>query len=158
MLLIADTSPIILLLLIGKFDVLERLFPGFCVPLAVFNELQNHNEITRFYKELSELKAKSKKVVVSFPISGIEIGETEAIILYRELHADFLLIDDKKARQKAELLEVNCIGTLGVLYLAYRKKMIEKLRPLFVSLQNQERYFSKKYLNMFLEKTGEKEI
>ncbi len=33
----------------------------------------------------------------------LDYGESESIILYNELQADFLLIDDKKARNIAEL-------------------------------------------------------
>lgn len=158
MLLIADTSPIISLLLIGKFDLLEKLFPGYLIPEAVLEELKKHNEIAAYKSELDFLIDKSKNVHAAFPISGIEIGETEAIILYRELNADYLLIDDKKAREKAELLQVKCIGTLGILYMAYRKSEIEHLRPLFNELLLHGRYFSKKYINLFLQKSGEEII
>jgi uncharacterized protein len=68
------------------------------------------------------------------------------------------LIDDKKAREKAELFNINCIGTLGILYLAHQKNLILELRPLFQELQHNKRYYSKKYLNFFLHKTGEQMI
>ncbi len=60
-----------------------------------------------------------------YNIEGIDRGESEAILLHKELKADYLLIDDKKARQKAESLGINCIGTLGVLYLAHKKNLIK---------------------------------
>ncbi len=158
MLLVADTSPIISLLLADKFDLLEKLFPNYIVPKAVFDELQNHQEIKRFKNELEGLKLKVKEINVFFPLSGIDIGETEAIILFKETKADFLLIDDKKAREKAELLEISCIGTLGILYLAYKKKLIKTLRPIFELFGQKNRYFSVNYLNYFLRKTNELEL
>ncbi|EDN68984.1 conserved hypothetical protein [Beggiatoa sp. PS] len=158
MLLIADTSPIISLLLIEKMDILEELFPNFLIPQAVWDELNNHQEIRIYQTQLNRLSQKVKKITCHFPLSGIERGETEAILLCLELKADYLLIDDKKAREKAELFNINCIGTLGILYLAHQKNLVQELRPLFQELQHNKRYYSKKYLNFFLRKTGEQMI
>ncbi len=111
MLLIADTSPIISLLLIEQLKALEHLFPEFLIPQAVWEELCSHHEISVYQDELNRLAPKVREITYHFPISGIDRGETEAIVLYRELHADYLLIDDKKAREKAELFDIACIGT-----------------------------------------------
>lgn len=158
MLLIADTSPVISLFLTKKFALLEKLFPGYIIPEAVFEELNKHNEIKNYTQELKILSKKARKVNSFFSLSGIDIGETEAIILYKETNANLLLIDDKKAREKAELLNINCIGTLGLLYLAWQKNQIQELRPLFLDLLKRKRYFSKQYMNIFLSKTGEEKL
>jgi predicted nucleic acid-binding protein len=42
-------------------------------------------------------------------------GEAEAITLYKEKSADFLLIDEKKGRKVAEYYDVKIIGTIGLL-------------------------------------------
>ncbi len=127
MLLIADTSPIISLILINKLDILEKLFPDYIIPEAVWIELNSHNEIREFDVELKELSKRVKRVKNYFSLSGIDVGETEAIILYKELNANYLLIDDKRARLTAESMDVKCIGTLAVLYKAKQKKMIKEL-------------------------------
>ncbi len=158
MLLISDTGPIISLLLIKKFDILEKLFPNIVIPKTVYNELLKHTEISEYQDELNYLQSKVKSINSYFTINGIDIGETEAILLCNELKADFLLIDDKKAREKAELFNINCIGTLGLLYLAHKKCLIKELRPYFIELHNFNRYFSKQYLNYFLEQTGEQKL
>jgi len=62
----------------------------------------------------------------------MDYGESESVILYKELNADFLLIDDKKARMIAENYNVNCIGTLGLLSIAKDKGLVTDLRSLFV--------------------------
>jgi len=61
----------------------------------------------------------------------MDYGESESLILHKELNAYFLLIDDKKARTIAENFGVNCIGTLGILSFAKSQKIIKELRPLF---------------------------
>lgn len=155
MLLIADTSPIISLLLIKQFDLLAQLFPNYLIPQAVWEELNSHHEILTYQEELSQLSTQVQSVVFHFPISGIERGETEAILLCQEVSADYLLIDDQKARQKAELFGIRCIGTLGLLYLAKQRGLVVALRPLFQTLLRYRRYYAKRTLNYFLEQAGE---
>jgi hypothetical protein len=63
MLLIADTSPIISLLLIEKMEILEELFPDFLIPQAVWDELNNHQEIRIYQTQLNLLSQKVKNIV-----------------------------------------------------------------------------------------------
>lgn len=49
--------------------------------------------------------------------------------LYKKLNADFLLVDDKKARQVALYNKINVVGSVGVLLLAKRRGIIEKIKP-----------------------------
>ena len=89
---------------------------------------------------------------------AMDYGESESVILYEELHADYLLIDDNKARAIAESLDVNCIGTLGLLVKAKQKGLIIELKPLFEKLIRNGRYFSKKLLNDLLDKIDEAKL
>jgi predicted nucleic acid-binding protein len=66
MLVIADTSPIISLLLIEKFEVLERLFPGFLIPQAVWEELDSHQEIRMYQDELHRLSRQVREITCHF--------------------------------------------------------------------------------------------
>jgi len=85
----------------------------------------------------------------------MDYGESESLILYKELQADFLLIDDKKARRIAESLNVNCIGILGLLSIANDKGLIKSLRPVFKSFLKNKRYYSIELLNAILLSKGE---
>lgn len=85
----------------------------------------------------------------------MDYGESESVILYKELNADFLLIDDKKARDIAENLEVRCIGTLGILSSAKSTGIIKELRPLFKTLFDNNRFYSLKLINAVLERNNE---
>lgn len=158
MLLIADTSPIISLLLIKKLNLLEQLFPDFLIPQAVWEELNAHQEILIHQAELARLSSQVRKVAFHFPIGGIERGETEAILLCQETQADYLLVDDQKAREKADLFGIKCIGTLGVLYLAQQHGLVEGLRPVFQELLDNRRYYAKAYVNFFLRQTEEQPL
>jgi predicted nucleic acid-binding protein len=49
------------------------------------------------------------------PIARLERGELEAIALAQELHADLILMDDRKGVTAAEQLGLPVIGALNVL-------------------------------------------
>jgi uncharacterized protein len=159
MLLIADTSPIISLILLNQLSLIQLMFKEYYLPAAVWDELNSHQEIAHYKKDLKILKSRVKKVknqYMTFP--GIDAGETEAIILYQETKADALLIDDKKARSIAEMLEIKCFGTLSILISAKKKKYIKDLRPLFLQLLHHKRYFSRNLLNEILTLNDEDQI
>lgn len=88
----------------------------------------------------------------------MDYGESESVILYKEINANFLLIDDKKARKIAENFKINCIGTLGLLIIAKNKGIILQLKPLFMELLKNHRFYSISILNLLLLKNGETEI
>ncbi|HYG38922.1 MAG TPA: DUF3368 domain-containing protein [Cytophagales bacterium] len=156
MILIADTSPLISLIHLDKLELLDQLFQEYYLPEAVWEELSNHQELAKFKKSLKTLSSKRKQLNSKYLLlTSIDKGEAEAILLFKELKADFLLIDDKKARMIAEMESIICIGTLGVLYLAWKKGLLKNLKPSFSHLISQKRYYSIEIFNYFLDKTGE---
>lgn len=58
-------------------------------------------------------------------ITGLDAGESEALIMYDEQNADLLLMDEHKGRSVAKQLNVRYIGTAGILMLAYDKELIQ---------------------------------
>lgn len=85
----------------------------------------------------------------------MDYGESECVILYKEADANFLLIDDRKARRIAENFGINCIGTLGILSAARQRNIIVALQPLFALLLKNKRFYSLSLLNSILEKHNE---
>lgn len=51
-------------------------------------------------------------------------GELSAIVIAQELAADFVILDDLLARQKAQHLKINVIGTLGLLLLMAKRELL----------------------------------
>jgi predicted nucleic acid-binding protein len=70
--------------------------------------------------------------------TDLDPGETQAIGLALELHADLLLIDERKATAAARALG---IPTIGVLLEAKRAGKIPSLLPLINQLETQLRFF-----------------
>ena len=72
--------------------------------------------------------------------------------------ADFLLIDDKKARNIAENFGITCVGTIGLLSIAKDKGLIDNLRSVFDVFITHNRYYSINLLNTILTQKGEDAI
>ncbi len=85
----------------------------------------------------------------------MDYGESDSVILYKELHADFLLIDEKKARIIAEIFGINCIGKLELLAISKDKGFIKDLKPLFEMFLENHRYYSIDLLNSLLTQKDE---
>jgi predicted nucleic acid-binding protein len=153
--IVADTGPLISLAVINQLDLLEKLFGKVVIPQTVWDELAhqisvfNIPQAARFQQNIVILTHKVK------PIYSIDKGETEAIFLYEEIHADLLLIDDKNARTAAEIRNISCLGTLAVLVEAKAQKLVPELRSLFLQLLSKKRYYAKPLLNAILVSNNE---
>lgn len=158
-LVIADSGPIFSLALIDELKILHNLFDEIRIPNAVWEEI-TLDKTTKFYKKILDFfEAKVAKISSFNDLTFLmDYGESESLILYKKLNADFLLIDDKKARAIAENFNISCIGTLGLLSTAKSKGLINELRPYFIVLLKNNRYYSVKLLNALLEKHNEQKI
>lgn len=156
---VADTGAIISLIHIGQIELIEKLFGNFFIAGAVWIELNNYDNPNFDKSDLTVLKTKVKEINSKNHLSMMmDYGESESVILYEEIKADYLLIDDNKARKIAESFDINCIGTLGLLLKAKQKGLIDELKPIFKELITFGRYYSRNLLNDILTKNGESQI
>lgn len=154
--IIADTGALISLGLAGYLNILEQLFNEFYIPEAVWEEINQYDNPDFEQTNIDLLRNKIHPIKSKNYLSVLmDYGESESVILYEEVKADFLLIDDQKARAIAENLNVNCIGSIGLLLKAKEKNIITQLRPVFKLWLRNKRFFSKKLLNEILQEQGE---
>src|ERR1043166_1951746 len=103
-LVIADTSPINYLILIGHIDLLPRLFERVVPPRDVQPELPSPvapPPVQRWMAKLPLwLEVFDMQAIV--PIDGLHKGEAAAIALAEFLHADLLLIDERQGFRVAK--------------------------------------------------------
>ena len=127
MIVISDTSPVCYLVLIEAVEVLPVLFGRVIVPSAVVAELLHERSpiaVRRWsanpptWLEVRHAKQIDRTI-------NLGSGETEAISLAQELHADRLLLDDLKARAVAVQRGVAIAGTLTVLALAAERGLVD---------------------------------
>ena len=151
-LVISDAGPIISLAIIDRLEILNNLFEEVFIPKAVWEEVSRDQTLV-YYDRIAEFFEPRVKEISGFNelTFVMDYGESESVILYKEMHATYLLIDDKKARNIAENLGIRCIGTIGILSKAREKNLIKELRPLFEVFVKNDRYYSMKLLNTILE-------
>jgi len=77
------------------------------------------------------------------------------MVLYKQLAADKLLIDDRRGRKVARINHINTIGSLGILLAAKQRGLIAVVAPLLQMLTKSEIYLSPKLLSSVLELAGE---
>ena len=155
---VADTGALISLGLVGQLDQIANVFGEVYIANAVWKEIQDYTN-PDFDSVLSQLESRVISIQSKNYLSVImDYGESESVILYEELKADYLLIDDSKARKIAESLDVNCIGSIGLLIRAKQKGLISELKPIFEEWLENERYFSMTLLNSILKQIGETAI
>lgn len=142
MIVVSDTSPIGSLVLIGRLELLPAIFGQVLIPEKVFKELLVLE--TDFGRDLSTLKnapwlvvcqVLDRKAVARFRLE-LDAGESEAIVLAQEIHADFLLIDESEGRLIAQREGLQVVGLLGVLMQAKHKGLISAIKPLMNELRS----------------------
>jgi uncharacterized protein len=138
MIIVSDTSPLVCLLYLDKLVLLKDLFARVIIPPAVFEELINAKIVDGTFLEFNtyiEIIVPSNRKEVDELTAILDIGESEAIVLSKELKADLLLIDEAPGREIATNLGIPIKGILGVLLEAKEKNLIDYVRPLIEKLQ-----------------------
>ncbi len=117
MVVVADTSPINYLVLIGQIEILPRLYTEILIPHAVLEELK-HPVAPEPVRDWAAYPPNWLQVLTpkrSLTLEQLDLGETAAIALAIEMHAEVLLIDDQAGRQEAARRGLKVAGTLSIL-------------------------------------------
>jgi predicted nucleic acid-binding protein len=119
--IVSNTSQIIFLAKIDYLEVFTACFNKVYIPESVkleFNSLKLPAAIEII--AVSDLG----KSYVNGALGNLHLGELEAMVLAQELKADYVLLDDLLARSKAQRMEINVMGTIGILLFAQKKGLI----------------------------------
>ena len=134
MIVVSDTSPISALLHIGQVHLLRELYQVVSIPAAVHQELQRvHAQLPSFLN----VRQPTDTAAVQRLRSRVDEGEAEAIILAKELRADFVLMDEKIGRVVAAEEGVAVVGLLGVLVVAKAQGRITSVRQIIGQLEHE---------------------
>ena len=104
MILVADSSALIALAICDSLELLEQLFGEVKVPQAVYNEVieDSKPESKKLGAFLWDAAILVDQKDFSVELESLGIGEIEAMLLYEKINADWLLIDDERAKRKAK--------------------------------------------------------
>jgi predicted nucleic acid-binding protein len=117
MVVVADTSPLNYLALIGRIDLLPALYRRVLIPQAVMDELRHPKAplvVTTFAQNSSHW-LEVVEMGATHQIEGLDAGESAAIVLAEQHPGSLLLIDETAGREEASRRLIAFTGTLGVL-------------------------------------------
>jgi len=148
MLVIADSSPLIVLLDIDHVGILPGLFGQVAIPPEVAAELgrSSRSQIVREFVagRPSWLSVRSPTVIEAIP--ALHAGERAALSLARELRADLLLIDEARGRRAAAERRIPFTGTIGVIEVAAERGLLD-LKEAFERVKRTDFWISQDLLD-----------
>jgi len=124
---VADTTPLNYLILIGQVELLRELFGKVMIPEAVLAELRHPKAPSAVANWLLRLPAWLTVEKVECLDQSIQLGhgENEAISLAVERHISIVLMDERRSRSAAETRGLLPIGTLNILDLADERGLVD---------------------------------
>ncbi|MCD4727662.1 MAG: hypothetical protein K8R46_08370 [Pirellulales bacterium] len=148
MIVVADSSPLIVLISIGHVDVLPKLFGQVVIPPEVSAELNQSNRPQAVHDFMAScpgwLLERAPATVESIP--ALHAGELAAISLAQELKADLLLIDEAHGRKAAADLHIPVSGTIGVIELSAEQGLLD-LHDAFARVKQTDFWISHQLLD-----------
>jgi len=158
--LVFDSSSLIAMARIGRLDLLQELAGEIHIPAAVLEEVATPGDERAGGAEVRRsswirVEHVADRRVVEHLRARLGRGESESIVLARELSADFLVLDDAAARRVAEGEGARVIGLLGLLVHARERGMIAKLKPLLEELKATGFYIGDSLYHDLLHRVGE---
>jgi len=152
MIVVSDTAPLIFFGKINKLSIFKELYSVIYIPTEVWDELiypitSNQKNIPVDIKLEIEARESGWLVVkdpekeenkdIALQLSrNLGLGEAYAIALSKELDAELLLINDKKARKIAMEMGVNTKWITDVLLDAAKEKLIKNYQEFKEILSN----------------------
>jgi len=128
---VSNSSPLIWLAKIGRLVLLKTLFGEVVIPRRVYEETTLEKQsadailigkaVEDGWIKVSE--EKMEEVYALAGVSGIHLGEAEAILLAQRLGTE-LIIDEREASVTAQMFSVKPIGTIAVLLLALARDQV----------------------------------
>lgn len=164
MIVLSDTTPIISLLKIDRLYLLEKLFDEVLIPSAVYQELTSNSRFQAEAKTIREcafiktVSVENEELVRSLMIqSGLDQGESEAIICSGEVDADLLLMDEVKGRQVATQKGIRIMGTIGIMIAAYDMRFLSKedIMHCVTALRETGRHINEKLYVQLMQRIGQ---
>ena len=162
MIVVSDTTPIISLLKIDRLDLLQSNFGEVLIPKAVYEELTQDNQFENEAKLIMRCPYVKIAQITNYDSvkslqsrTGLDLGESEAIVLADERNADLILMDEAAGRRIAKQLGKNLMGLIGLLIVSYERKIIDsdEIRMAAETLRQNNRRISERHFELLMERT-----
>lgn len=157
--LVADSSPLIVLLKSDFEHILPELFEEIIVPEAVWEEIlaekpndtarQKLPQLSWARRALTEI---SNETIESYNLGK---GETAVLNLALTISGSRVLLDDYAARKFAKILGMPALGTGGLLIMAKQNGLIVSVAEALEKVQDAGLWLSDEIIKLIKEKIGE---
>jgi predicted nucleic acid-binding protein len=153
--IVSNSSPLIVFSRINRLSLLRDLFGEIHIPRAVYEEVVRGRKgaeiVDNKWIKIKDIKDKDFAEYLSKMIGK---GEAEAIVLAKEYKSK-LLIDDAQGRKHAELLNLQFMGSLGLLKLAKNRGSINSVKEIIDEMKKQSFRIDEELITMVLKSVGE---
>ena len=160
MILVLDSSALIALARIGRMDLLQQLARRVYIPEAVYAEVVGRGQGRMGSAEVSQaswlaVTRVQDQAEVSRLRAQVGRGEAEAIILAREIQADFVVLDDAVAHRLAVDHGTRVVGVMGLLLYAKQLGKIPVVQPLLDDLRTAGFFIDEALYHLLLRQASE---
>ncbi len=146
--IVSDTSCLIALSNIGTLQILKDLFGEVLITPEVNQEFGNH--LPNWILVLP-VKDKNKQTEIE---NKLDKGEASSIALALEIPNSTLIIDEVKGRNIAKILNIEIIGTVGIIILAGKMGVVNDVISVVLKLVNTGFRLSNKIVDRIIEIYG----
>ena len=158
---ICNTGPIIALSMIDRIGVLQHIFELIAVPEEVHKEILEGGATNAGLANYRKVKW-IKVVALSSPVdpllrTSLDPGEAAVIGLARELNANVVVVDERKARKIARTVYgLHVIGSARVLVEAKRRGLLDNIGSELQAMRDGGYWIGDSIIDAALKKGGER--
>lgn len=161
MTVVCNATPLINFAAINRLDILKAVFGQIVIPQAVFDEatvagFPGTEYVLQAIASTSWLQVHAVLIIAPNIPPELDNGEREAIALALLSSEQRILLDEREARQVAQNLGLQVIGTLGVLLLGKNRNIITQVQPILDGMIDTAQYWvSSNLYKQVLRQAGE---
>ena len=138
--ILADSTCLIGLARIGQLDLIQKLFQRITIAQAVWDEVVVNGLSRPSSQEVAQadwidVQKPADRLAVEALRLSLGAGESESMVLAKEISARLIILDDAKARLAAQQLGLTVAGTAALIYRAEELQLIDSAAALIQQLQ-----------------------
>lgn len=158
---VSNATSLIGLARANKFNLLKEICKEIIIPEAVYHEVVTRSKGRAGEKEVKKAfwvkvkKVKGQLKIEAFRKQGLGLGESEALTLAKEVGANLLITDDRRAGEVAESLGLKVVKSVEILLLAKKKGLIPNVKDVMDEMLRQNFWIDEETYQEALQKAKE---